>query len=70
MQLVPSGELLAHRTRENLWLQPLDGSAGRQLTALTSEKITDFHWAPDGSALAVIREDDIADVLPLREGNQ
>jgi eukaryotic-like serine/threonine-protein kinase len=73
-QLVPNANVLAYKISENgtdnLWLQPLDGSAGRQLTHFTSEKITDFHWSPDGKTLAVVREHDVADVVLLREGNQ
>jgi Tol biopolymer transport system component len=71
---VPNANVLAYKISENgtdnLWLQPLDGSAGRQLTHFTSEKITDFHWSPDGKTLAVVREHDVADVVLLREGNQ
>ena len=53
----------------NLWVQPLDGSPGHQLTHFTSEVISDFHWSPDGKTLAVVREHDVADVVLLREGN-
>jgi eukaryotic-like serine/threonine-protein kinase len=73
-QLLPKANAVAYQISENgadnLWLQPLDGSLGHQLTHFTSEKITDFHWSPDGKALAVIREHDVADVVLLREGNQ
>ncbi|MGC2536668.1 MAG: protein kinase [Candidatus Sulfotelmatobacter sp.] len=73
-QLIPNANALAYRISENgadnLWLQPLDGSPGHQLTHFNSEKITDFHWSPDGKTLAVIREHDVADVVLLREGNQ
>ncbi|MGA2643461.1 MAG: protein kinase [Candidatus Sulfotelmatobacter sp.] len=72
-QLLPNANVLAYKVSENgvdnLWLQPLDGSPGHQLTHFTSEKITDFHWSPDGKTLAVIREHDVADVVLLREGN-
>ncbi len=74
VQLVPTTNLLAYKVSENgtenLWLQPLDGSPGHQLTHFTSEKITDFHWSPDGKTLAVVREHDVADVVLLREGTQ
>jgi eukaryotic-like serine/threonine-protein kinase len=53
----------------NLWVQPLDGTPGHQFTHFPSEVITDFHWSPDGNALAVIREHDVADVVMLREQN-
>ena len=37
---------------DNLWLQPLDGSKGKQITDFTSEHIYDFHWSFDGKQLA------------------
>lgn len=54
---------------DNLWVQPLDGSPGHQLTHFTSEQISDYHWSPDGKTLAVIHEHDTSDVVLLREGN-
>ncbi len=35
---------------DNLWLQPLDGSKGKQITEFSSEHIYDFHWSFDGSS--------------------
>jgi serine/threonine protein kinase len=73
VQLVPNTNILACKISENgadnLWLQPLDGSPGRQLTPFTSERITDFHWSPDGKLLTITREHVVADVVLLREGN-
>ena len=49
------GKAIVYPTRENgvdnLWLQPLDGSKGRQITNFTSEHIYDFHWSFDGKQL-------------------
>jgi len=74
IQLVPNTNFLAYKISENgadnLWIQPLDGSPGHQLTHFPSEKITDFRWSPDGKTLAVTREHDLADVVLLREANQ
>jgi eukaryotic-like serine/threonine-protein kinase len=53
-----------------LWMQPLDGSPGRQIADFASERITDFRWSPDGKTLAVVRESDTSDVVLLRESNQ
>lgn len=39
----------------NIWSQPLDGSASKQITNYSSERIFDFGWSPDGKQLAVIR---------------
>jgi serine/threonine protein kinase len=73
VQLVPGSSSVAYPITQdgvsNLWLQPLDGSPGHQVTRFPSEVIADFHWSPDGKALAVIREHDVADVVLLREGN-
>ena len=56
---------------DNLWLQPLDGSKGRQLTNFTSEEIgKTFHWSPDGSKLAVIRGHLDSDVVLIRDMHQ
>ncbi len=52
---------------DNLWLQPLDGSKGRQLTTFTSEHIWDFHWSPDGKHLALVRGHNDADVVLIRD---
>ncbi|HEX8815384.1 MAG TPA: protein kinase [Terriglobales bacterium] len=52
---------------DNLWLQPLDGSPGKQLTNFRSEQITDFHWSLDGSKLALIRGHTDSDVVLLQE---
>lgn len=45
---------------DNLYLQPLDGGAGRQLTIFTSLKIYSYQWSPDGKHVAfgiVVRVD-------------
>jgi eukaryotic-like serine/threonine-protein kinase len=39
----------------NLWVQPLDGAAAKQITNYSSEQIFDFGFSPDGEHLAVIR---------------
>jgi Tol biopolymer transport system component/phage shock protein PspC (stress-responsive transcriptional regulator)/tRNA A-37 threonylcarbamoyl transferase component Bud32 len=55
----PDGKAVVYTVREkgidNLWLQPLDGSAYRQLTHFTSERMMNFHFSPDGSQLAIER---------------
>jgi serine/threonine protein kinase len=54
----------------NLWMQPLDGSPGHQITNFTSGRINGFRWSPDGKSLGVMREHDISDVVLLRETNE
>jgi hypothetical protein len=52
---------------DNIFEQPLDGSAGKQITHFTSEHISQFHWSQDGTALAVIHSHLTSDVVLLRE---
>jgi Tol biopolymer transport system component len=52
---------------DNLWLQPLDGSPGKQLTNFKSEHIWDFHWSFDGSKVGMIRGHAHSDVVRLQE---
>jgi eukaryotic-like serine/threonine-protein kinase len=52
---------------DNLWQQPLDGSAGKQLTSFKAEHIWDFHWSPDGSKLAMVRGHTDSDVVLMRD---
>ncbi len=52
---------------DNLWLQPLDGSAGKQITDFKAEQIADFHWSFDGSQLGVIRGHIDSDVVLIRD---
>ena len=53
---------------DNFWLQPIDGSPGRQITNFTSDRISWFCWSPDGKQLLVRREHLDSDVILLREG--
>jgi serine/threonine protein kinase len=52
---------------ENLWLQPLDGSPGKQITNFKSENLIDFHWSPDGSKVGMVRGHTDSDVVLLQE---
>jgi serine/threonine protein kinase len=52
---------------DNLWLQPLDGSPGKQITYFKSEQITDFHWSFDGTKLGMVRGHTDSDVVLLEE---
>jgi Tol biopolymer transport system component len=67
---MPSGKAVAYAVREkgvdNLWMQPLDGSARRQLTHFASEKINGFAFSRDGTRLAVGRGHADSDAVLLR----
>jgi serine/threonine protein kinase len=56
-----------HGGVDDLWLQPLDGSAGKQISDFKSEYINDFHWSPDGSKVGVIRGHTDSDVVLIRD---
>ncbi len=55
---------------DNLWQQPLDGSAGKFLTSFKAEHIGDFHWSPDGSTLAMVRGHTDSDVVLIRDAQR
>jgi Tol biopolymer transport system component len=55
---------------DNLWLQFLDGSRGKQITDFTSEHIFDFHWSFDGKQLALVRGHTDADVVLIRDAQK
>jgi serine/threonine protein kinase len=68
------GKCLIYVIRENgvdnLWQQPLDGSAGKPVTSFKAEHIWDFHWSPDGSKLAIVRGHTDSDVVLIRSQQQ
>jgi eukaryotic-like serine/threonine-protein kinase len=55
---------------DNLWLQHLDGSPGKQITDFKSELIRDFDYSFDSKQLAVIRGHRESDVVLLQESKQ
>ena len=52
---------------DNLWLQPLDGSPGKQITTFNAERIVDFHWSFDGKQLAIVHGHTDSDVVLMRD---
>jgi serine/threonine protein kinase len=71
VQFTPDRKAIAYPTRENgadnVWVQPLDGSAGHQITNFKSDRIIQFHWSPDGSKLAVLRVHSESNVVLIQE---
>jgi eukaryotic-like serine/threonine-protein kinase len=65
----PDGKALALTVEEkgvdNIWIQPLDGSKGHQITNFESEQLFDFRWSPDGKKLGVLRYHIESDVILL-----
>ncbi len=74
VEFTSDGKAVAHVIRENgvdnIWVQPLDGSAGHRITNFTSEQIGSFHWSPDGKKLAIVRGHSDSDVVLLQESKQ
>jgi Tol biopolymer transport system component len=71
LQFTHDGKSVVYAMRENgvdnIWMQPLDGSAGRQMTDFKSEQIWFVDLSPDGKNLAVLRGRYVADVVLLQE---
>ena len=59
VHFTPDGKTVACPIRENgvdnIWVQPLDGSGGGQISQFNSDQIDAFHWSPDGKNLALLR---------------
>ena len=70
-QFAPDGKAVAYPVRENgvdnVWIQPVDGSPGHQITKFDSEQILSFHWSPDGKNLGILRGHTDSDVVLLQE---
>jgi WD40 repeat protein len=71
MAFTPDGKAVTYVVRDkgvdNVWAQPLDGGARKQLTNFTSDHILKFAWSPDGKTLAVSQIHTVADVVLLQE---
>jgi len=70
-EFTPDGSAVIYPIREhgveNLWLQPLDGSRGRQITHFESDQIQALHFSPDGKTLGVFRQHIESDVVLLQD---
>jgi len=71
VQFTSQGKAIAYGIRENgvdnIWIQSIDGSPGRQITKFDSEQILSFHWSPDGKSLGILRGHTDSDVVLLQE---
>jgi eukaryotic-like serine/threonine-protein kinase len=74
LDFAPDGKAVAYPIREsgvdNLWVQPIGGSQGKQVTSFTTEQIFEFRWSPDGKSLALLRGHTDSDVVLIRESVQ
>ena len=71
VQFTADGKAVAYPVAENgvdnVWLQPIDGGPGHQITHFNSEQIFSFHWSPDGRNLGILRGHTDSDVVLLQE---
>lgn len=71
VQFTADGKSVAYPVKQNgvdnVWIQPVDGSAGHQITHFNSEQILSFHWSPDGKKLGILRGHTDSDVVLLQE---
>jgi serine/threonine protein kinase len=74
LRFSPDGKGIVYPVREkgvdNLWLQPLDGGPGRELTNFTSLKIYSYQWSPDGKSLALVRGDSPSDLVLIQDSQK
>ena len=71
---VPGMKAIAYPIREkgadNIWLQPLNGSVGRQITNFKSDRIYQVRWTPDGKNMGIVRGNVDSDLVLLQESKQ
>jgi eukaryotic-like serine/threonine-protein kinase len=71
LSFLPDGKAVVYLVREkgvdNLWAQPLDGSAAKPLTHFTADKIFRFNYSPDGSQIAIERGESESDVVLVKD---
>ena len=71
VQFTADGKAVAYPVAENgvdnVWIQPIDGGPGRQITHFNSEQIFSLHWSPDGKNLGILRGHTDSDVVLLQE---
>jgi eukaryotic-like serine/threonine-protein kinase len=67
----PDGKTLLYAITENgvgnLWVQPVSGGPGRQITNFTSEQMGSYQFSPDGKSLLLHRRHSDRDIVLLRD---
>ena len=71
VQFTANGKFVAYPIAENgvdnVWVQPIGGTPGHQITHFNTERILSFHWSPDGKRLGILRGHTDSDVVLLQE---
>ena len=71
LQFSPDGKGIVYPIRDkaadNLWLQPLEGGIGHQITKYTSLRIYSYQWSRDGKRLAIVRGDTPSDLVLIQD---
>jgi serine/threonine protein kinase len=71
LRFSPDGKGVVYPIREkgvdNLWLQPLDGGPGRQITSFSALKIYSYQWSQDGKNLAFVRGESPSDLVLIQD---
>jgi Tol biopolymer transport system component len=71
LRFLPDGKGIVYpihdKGADNLFVQPLDGSAGRQLTKFDSLHIYSYQFSPDGKRLALVRGDSPSDIVLIKD---
>ena len=74
LRFSPDGKGIVYSIHEkgvdNLWLQPLDGGPGRQLTNFSSLRIYSYQWGPDGKSLALVRGESPSDLVLIQDSQR
>ncbi|MCU1305635.1 MAG: serine/threonine protein kinase, partial [Acidobacteriaceae bacterium] len=52
---------------DNIWLYPIAGGPGRQITKFKTENIAEFHFSPDGKKIGIIRGHIDSDIVLIRD---
>jgi Tol biopolymer transport system component/predicted Ser/Thr protein kinase len=70
-RFTPDGKAFVYAITQNgvgnLWIQPLDGTPGRQITNFKTDLIHATHWSLDGKTIGVLRVRIATDVVLLRD---
>jgi eukaryotic-like serine/threonine-protein kinase len=71
IRFTPNGKAVVYVIRENgtdnLWVQPLDGSPGHQITNFPADVIQAFHYSVDGKSLGVMQTRIESDIVLLHD---